>query len=379
MTVLPQFECVPMLWVYYLKCKFSLTYQFALSKSVYPYKVTCWTPRKDLLWRTCTKMSWLSWNLQMKCHFGQKPLHYKGVVLKSYPPNTEAFYVISTPYWTVLRIWDPGSCALYVRDPGWVKSQDPDPGWTTQTYFLAHRDHFLGLKYLNSLMRIRDPEWKKFGSGIGDKHPGDPQHCFWSVLLPATEVYCCLLLKCTVACYWSVLLPATEVYCCLLLKCTAACYWSVLLPATEVYCCLLLKCTVACYWSVLLPATEVYCCLLLKCTVACYWSVLLPATEVYCCLILKCTVACYWSVLLPAGGRAARATASRRTTCAAWRAGSGGRRRRRRPPARRRWPGGTGRTNHMSSSSQFSRIFYPGGCLIPISWPEVCKGRIRLA
>jgi hypothetical protein len=34
----------------------------------------------------------------------------------------------------------------------------------------------LKLKYLNSLMRIRDPGWKKFGSGmvkirIRDKHP----------------------------------------------------------------------------------------------------------------------------------------------------------------------------------------------------------------
>jgi hypothetical protein len=29
-----------------------------------------------------------------------------------------------------------------------------------------------GSKYLNSLMRIRDPEWKKFGSGIRDKQPG---------------------------------------------------------------------------------------------------------------------------------------------------------------------------------------------------------------
>ena len=30
----------------------------------------------------------------------------------------------------------------------------------------------MGLKYLNSLMRIRDPGWKKFGSGNRDKHPG---------------------------------------------------------------------------------------------------------------------------------------------------------------------------------------------------------------
>jgi hypothetical protein len=41
------------------------------------------------------------------------------------------------------------------------------------------RNHFFGLKYLNSLMSIRnpgwknsDPGWKKFRSGIWDKHPG---------------------------------------------------------------------------------------------------------------------------------------------------------------------------------------------------------------
>jgi hypothetical protein len=26
-------------------------------------------------------------------------------------------------------------------------------------------------------IRIRDPGWKKYGSGIRDKHPG-PQHCY---------------------------------------------------------------------------------------------------------------------------------------------------------------------------------------------------------
>jgi hypothetical protein len=31
---------------------------------------------------------------------------------------------------------------------------------------------FFGLIYLNSLLRIRDPGWKKFGSGIRNKHPG---------------------------------------------------------------------------------------------------------------------------------------------------------------------------------------------------------------
>jgi hypothetical protein len=29
-----------------------------------------------------------------------------------------------------------------------------------------------GVKILNPLMRIRDPGWKKFGSGIRDKHSG---------------------------------------------------------------------------------------------------------------------------------------------------------------------------------------------------------------
>ncbi len=31
------------------------------------------------------------------------------------------------------------------------------------SYFRELRNHFLGLKYLNSLMRIRDSGWKKFG------------------------------------------------------------------------------------------------------------------------------------------------------------------------------------------------------------------------
>ena len=41
---------------------------------------------------------------------------------------------------------------------------------------------FLGLKYLNSFMRIRDPGWKKVGSGINIP---DPQH--WSVVCVRIE------------------------------------------------------------------------------------------------------------------------------------------------------------------------------------------------
>jgi hypothetical protein len=44
------------------------------------------------------------------------------------------------------------------------------------SYFLELRNHFLlflGLKYLNSL-RIRDPGWRQFGSGIRDGKKSDP-------------------------------------------------------------------------------------------------------------------------------------------------------------------------------------------------------------
>jgi hypothetical protein len=75
---------------------------------------------------------------------------------------------------------DPGSGIGCLFDPGIRDGRksasgsgirDEQPG----SYFLELRNHFfvfLGLKYLNSLMRIRDPGWKKFGSGIRDKHPG---------------------------------------------------------------------------------------------------------------------------------------------------------------------------------------------------------------
>jgi hypothetical protein len=68
-----------------------------------------------------------------------------------------------------------------------IRIQDERPG----SYFRELKKQFLGLKYLNSLMRIRDPGWKQFGSGIRDgkkSDPGseinipDPQHC----LVPQT-------------------------------------------------------------------------------------------------------------------------------------------------------------------------------------------------
>ncbi len=51
--------------------------------------------------------------------------------------------------------------------------------WNEQpwSYFLELRNNFFGVKYLNSLMRIRDTGWKNSDPGwkksrIGDKHPG---------------------------------------------------------------------------------------------------------------------------------------------------------------------------------------------------------------
>ncbi len=72
-------------------------------------------------------------------------------------------------------------------DPGWVESQHPDPGSRIQdeqpgSYFLELRNHFFGVKILKffdadpgsgmETVRIRDPGWKKVGSGIRDVYPG---------------------------------------------------------------------------------------------------------------------------------------------------------------------------------------------------------------
>ncbi len=61
------------------------------------------------------------------------------------------------PFWPL----DSGS-GIQDQDPGWVKRQDPDPGSGSR---VENPDHiseswetiFFGLKYLNSLTRIRDP------------------------------------------------------------------------------------------------------------------------------------------------------------------------------------------------------------------------------
>jgi hypothetical protein len=85
---------------------------------------------------------------------------------------------------------DPGSgirCLFnpWIRDPGWekvsIRIRDEQPG----SYFLELRNQFFcffGVKILKffdedpgsamETVRIRDPVWKKVGSGIRDKSPG---------------------------------------------------------------------------------------------------------------------------------------------------------------------------------------------------------------
>jgi hypothetical protein len=77
-----------------------------------------------------------------------------------------------------LRIRDLGYGAFLTPGSGMGKNsesgiriQDEQP----ISYFRVLRNKFFGLKYLNSLMRIRDLGWKEFGSGmeeIGIRDPG---------------------------------------------------------------------------------------------------------------------------------------------------------------------------------------------------------------
>ncbi len=60
------------------------------------------------------------------------------------------------PFWPL----DPG---FGIRDgyKARIRIRDEQPG----SYFRELRNNFFGLKYLNSLKRIRDQGWKKFGFG----------------------------------------------------------------------------------------------------------------------------------------------------------------------------------------------------------------------
>jgi hypothetical protein len=70
------------------------------------------------------------------------------------------------PFWPL----DPGSGKGKKSGSGsGIRSRDEQPG----SYFLELRNHFW-VKYLNYLMRIRDPGWKKIGSGMEKSRIRDP-------------------------------------------------------------------------------------------------------------------------------------------------------------------------------------------------------------
>jgi hypothetical protein len=73
---------------------------------------------------------------------------------------------------------DPGSGTILTPGSGMGKKLGSGSGMINPENISDNVETiFVGLKYLNSLMRIRDPGWKKFGSGmekirIRYKHPG---------------------------------------------------------------------------------------------------------------------------------------------------------------------------------------------------------------
>ncbi len=85
---------------------------------------------------------------------------------------------------------DPGSGAFLTPGSGMGEKSGPGSGIRNEqpgSYFLELRNHFFGLKYLNSLMRIRDKririrDGKKSDPKSGKKIP-DPQHCLQSLSL----------------------------------------------------------------------------------------------------------------------------------------------------------------------------------------------------
>jgi len=70
---------------------------------------------------------------------------------------------------------DPNSgfCAVLTPGSGMSKSQDPDPAPRAWVISPRAKKPLFGLKNLNSFLRIRDPGWKEFGSGLRDVKNSD--------------------------------------------------------------------------------------------------------------------------------------------------------------------------------------------------------------
>jgi hypothetical protein len=109
--------------------------------------------------------------------------HSESTTVKKNMPNNCKWHTGSTsvadpdPISGIRCLFDP-----WIRDPGWVESQHPDPGSgmnNPDPIFLSLKNIFfvfLGLKYLNSLMRIgiRDGDSSDPGSWMEKSRIRDP-------------------------------------------------------------------------------------------------------------------------------------------------------------------------------------------------------------
>ncbi len=135
--------------------------------------------------------------------------------------NLQPFYPSMSPnkfswiklFHSVLQIqlgWEWEKVSIRIRNPG----------WTTRIIFLELWNHFFaffGLKYLNSVMRIRDPGirdgdssdpgWKKVGSGINIPDPGS------STLVAFVKTRCDPVLRIWIRCLFDPLMGRKSASC----------------------------------------------------------------------------------------------------------------------------------------------------------------------
>ncbi len=104
----------------------------------------------------------------------------------------------------MLRIWDPGSGAFLILTPGSGigKKSGSGSGMNNPNLISESLETIFWVKILKSWMRIRarkntDTGWKKFGSGIKNKHPGSATLLKTNVWLGALD--CVLYFKFSLA------------------------------------------------------------------------------------------------------------------------------------------------------------------------------------